>query len=179
LGILPGHVKPDTGAVGTLGAYMSASPDVVSTTVAGVYTPSVGFIASGFLPLEATVITLNGTPAATFNADALGFIVFRLTPGNAEGYVSVGAIGQTSGRMAAATAQISNTGPIVPGLAVAPHAVRPGDPLYLYAVDYRPLYTVTVARDDLPIAVGLANSGGRLLVTGTVPITLTAGSVSL
>jgi hypothetical protein len=163
LGVRPNRLTPDTGAVGTLGAYLSASPDVISTT-----TGVAGLVGSGFVPLESVDIYLNGTLAGSFNADAQGFVVFTSMNSSTEGYVTVRAQGQSSGRVGVTAFQIYNNAPAVPGLAAAPHAVHPGDPYYLYAVGYAPSATVAFARDTVVLTTTTASVNGRVLVTGTV-----------
>ena len=123
LGIRPTQqsLAPDGGSLGSSNAFMSVSADVAPVSTAR----ALGTVASSFTPAEPVDYYLNGVLAATFTADVNGRLGVFINSGSAEGFITVDARGQVSGKRAGGVAQLLVAAPTAPGLSVAPHAINP------------------------------------------------------
>jgi hypothetical protein len=116
----PASVFPDGGAVGLGGAFMSISPDVVSQSVAS----EVGVVSSSWTPSEVVVVSVNGGAPTNVTASASGRVGMYLNVGAGLGWITVEQRGLTSGRQTGGVIEVRDAAPPVPGLAIAPHAIK-------------------------------------------------------
>jgi len=155
---------PATGAIGTSNAYLSLSPDLipVSTTVA------VGIVGSGFTAAELVDIYANGALITTLTADGNGRVTLGLGTLAGTGDLTILATGRTSGKSAGSVGRLV-TGPTVPGLATAPHAVNPTSGTFLARITGFPANTsVTYARNGVAGGTLMTDANGQGLINLTV-----------
>jgi hypothetical protein len=155
---IPLSGNPDTGTVGSPGTWLSASPDVVSP--GGIFAT----MGSGFAPLETLTYYAYSTPIDTRLSDADGFtppVAFLVPPTSGSGYILLTVIGATSGRSASVGAYVQANAPQVPGLAVAPHAIRTGDPVHFFAVGYPASTAFNLALDSGAPTALMTDANGR------------------
>ncbi|MDQ2807397.1 MAG: S-layer homology domain-containing protein [Chloroflexota bacterium] len=139
-----GFGAPLGGAIGYDNAFLSISPDAARpSTVA-----AVGTIATGFKPYEIVIYTFSGQNTYYVQANADGAAFVGVNTGSSSGYAWIRAQGLTSGKVTGGVIQITPNAPPVPGLAVGPHAVRPGDRLYMYGVRYTAGTSLSIARNN-------------------------------
>ena len=67
---------------------------------------------------------VNGVLAATFVASADGTVAVGINTGAGFGYITFEEIGLTSGRDTGGVVQVAPTGPYLPGVTGAPHAIN-------------------------------------------------------
>src|SRR5438552_1830761 len=80
---------------------------------------------SADFPPAATInLSLNGGAPTGFAANADGRAFVRVTTGAGLGYITVEAIGQTSGKRSGSVVQVLDNAPYVPGVTAGPHAVN-------------------------------------------------------
>src|SRR4029079_15954961 len=128
-------------------------------------------LASSFAPSELVDYYINGAIAATFTADARGRLAVHLSTGTGPGYITIEAVGQTSGKRAGGVLYVSDTAPVVTGLNAAPHAVQASGSatINLYGLRYQPSEQVTIARNGVVLGTVTTNAGGRFNALVTVP----------
>ncbi len=158
---------PDSGALGNDTAYLSLSPDVIPLSTGQV----LAMVATGFRPLEVIAIYTGGQITGYVQANTDGAAWASFTRPSGLGFIWFRVQGLYSGKMAGGSVQVSNTAPSVPGLAVGPHSVRPGDSLYMYGVRYTAGISVTVARNTASLGPVPVDGLGR-----TAPIVITVGA---
>jgi hypothetical protein len=161
-GQAPPANSPDSGAMGISNAWMSVSPEVISTT-----TGVAGTLASGFTIGEPVGYYLNGVLAGTFTVGSSGVLRIAITAGSTEGYLTVEARGTTSGKRTGGVIEILNNAPQVPGVSVGPHAIASGSPFRIYAVGYPASSTVQVALDNGAATAYPTDANGRLALNFT------------
>jgi YVTN family beta-propeller protein len=162
--------RPATGVIGTSNAYMSISPDRIPASTAC----AAGVVASGFTPGETADFYFNGSPAFSQDADSFGFLDFCLPTGPSTGVLTIQATGRTSGKSAGSVAQVVS-GPTVPGLAFAPHAVNRNGTAVLTALatGFPPNTTVTFARnggDPTTVNTGANGAAGLVFIYLNQPV---------
>jgi hypothetical protein len=136
-------------AIGTGSAFMSISPSIVPPQTAA----TVAVAASGFAPGEDVLLQIDSEPVATYQADTNGRLALSLNSGPVADYVIVEAFGGSSGALAGGVYAVASTAPVVPGVAIAPHAIKPtGDTtLTMVGVRYQPNTNVTLYRNGVTI----------------------------
>ncbi|HEY7062881.1 MAG TPA: beta-propeller fold lactonase family protein [Chloroflexota bacterium] len=160
--------RPATGAIGTSNAYLSIGADHIPAST----TSSIGVAASGFTAGETVDVYLNGSLGFSPTADGSGRLSFTLSTGAGTGTLTILATGRTSGQSAGSAAQVVS-GPTVPGLAIAPHAINPNGSGALTAVltGFPASTAVTIARNGVAAGTINTDANGR----ASVNINLTAG----
>ena len=140
---------PDSGAVGVLGAYMSVSPDVISQSIASGF----GAVSANWTPGESVAVSLNGGAPTNYIASATGRLGQIFNVGAGEGYITIEARGLTSGRQTGGVVEVRDSGPVIPGLAIAPHAINPdgSSNINVLGTRYYANGSVTLARDGAAI----------------------------
>jgi hypothetical protein len=160
--------SPDNGTVGSPGTWFSMSPDVIRP---GGTFASMG---SGFAPLEILTYSVDGAPigGGPFVSDGDGFtppVALNVNAGSQSGYFVLTVTGGTSGKSASAVGYVQTNAPQVPALAVAPHAIRSGDPVHFFSIGYPANTAFNFALDGgTPMALmtdGNGRSTGALAVT--------------
>ncbi len=154
---------PTGGALGSGHAFMSISPDVVRpSTLAAVAT-----LATGFLPLEPVLYSLNGTTVLIVQASPTGVVAVTFNTSAATGPNYVKGQGLYSGRVAGGVFQVQTGALLAPGLAIAPHAIAPGgsQPLTLMGVGYPASTVITVSRNATAILTTTTNANGMFNAT--------------
>src|SRR5436190_13937120 len=114
-------ISPNGGAIGTQNAYLSLSPDVVSSTTSA----AIALIGSGYTPSEVVTVYFNGLFATNATAGAAnGRIALLINTGSGQGYLTVEGVGVSSGKRAGSVAQVLDAAAPVPGFGAGPHAVN-------------------------------------------------------
>src|SRR5207248_7758964 len=102
------------------GAYMSVSPDVVSQSVGS----ELGVVSSSWTPGELVAVTINGGAPTNLVASSTGRIGSYISISSGQGWITIEHRGLTSGRQTGGVAEVRDSAPPVPGLAIAPHAIK-------------------------------------------------------
>ncbi len=113
--------SPNGAAMGTGKAFMGVTTEVVNQNIA---TGAFGILSSGWTAGESVRLYFNGLLAATFAANADGVVAVNVGTGAGFGYLSIEEIGLTSGKDTGGVVQVAPTGPYLPGVAGAPHAIN-------------------------------------------------------
>src|SRR5205823_8194148 len=116
----PRFFDPKGASIGTQNAIVGTSPDVVSQTTASAFS----VLMANFTPAETINLSLNGGAPTGFAANADGRAFVRVTTGTGLGYITVEAIGQTSGKRSGSVVQVLDNPPYVPCVTAGPHAVN-------------------------------------------------------
>src|SRR5437867_8767666 len=129
--------SPEGAAMGTGKAFMGVTTEVVNQNIA---TGAFGILSSGWTAGESVRIYFNGVLANTFAANADGVVAINVGTGAGFGYLTIEEIGLTSGKDTGGVVQVAPTGPYLPGVAGAPHAINTtaSGHFYLYGFGYPP-----------------------------------------
>jgi len=159
--------SPEGAAMGTGKAFLGITHEVVNQSTTNAF----GTLATGFTPGESVQFYLNGVLAATFAAGADGQLAVGINTGAGFGYITIEEIGLTSGKDTGGVVQVAPTGPYLPGVTGAPHAINTtaSAHFYLYGWGYPPniasgipLYRNGVFQGNLS-----TNAAGRFFVAVT------------
>jgi hypothetical protein len=156
-GTPPRSYRPDGGAVGIGGAFMSVSPEVVSQTIPAGF----GAASANWMPNEMVAVSLNGGAPSNFMASSTGRLGQIFNVGAGLGYITIEARGLTSGRQTGGVVEVRDAAPPVPGLAIAPHAINPNGSsnINVLGTRYAP-GNVTLARNGTVINTLTAGASG-------------------
>src|SRR6266853_4487076 len=113
--------SPEGAAMGTGKAFMGVTTDVVNQNIA---TGAFGILSSGWIPAESVQLYFNGVLAGTFAANADGVVAINVGTGAGFGILTIEEKGLTSGKDTGGVVQVAPTGPYLPGVAGAPHAIN-------------------------------------------------------
>src|SRR5438552_6507199 len=113
--------SPEGAAMGTGKAFMGVTTEVVNQSIA---TGAFGILSSGWIPAESVQVYFNGALVGTFAANADGVVAVNVGTGAGFGYIAIEEIGLTSGKDTGGVVQVAPTGPYLPGVAGAPHAIN-------------------------------------------------------
>lgn len=162
-------VSRDTNGA-TQNAFMSVAPSVVPPSTDSV----VGIVASSFTPGESVKYFVVGSLAATLTADSNGRIGVSVNTSAGEGYVTVEAVGQSSGKRTGGVFAVSALAASAPGAAIAPHAINPtgSSTVNMMGTGYPPTTEVTIYRNGVALSTVTTSSKGRFYVG--VPVAKTA-----
>jgi Domain of unknown function (DUF4214) len=154
----------DSNAVGK-GAFFGTTHQVVNQNTVSAF----GTLGSGFTPAESVQFFLNGVVAGTFVADANGRLAVGITTGAGFGFITLEEVGTTSGKRAGGIVQVASTGPYLPGVTTAPHAVNTsaGGTFLYYGFGYPASTNVPIFRNTVSLGTALTNAAGRFFVTIT------------
>ena len=159
--------SPEGAAMGTGKAFLGITHEVVNQSTTGAF----GTLSSGWTPAESVQIYLNGALAATFAASADGTVAVGINTGAGFGYITIEEIGLTSGKDTGGVVQVAPTGPYLPGVTGAPHAINTAASahFYLYGWGYPPSITagIPLYRNGVFLANVSTNASGRFFVTYT------------
>src|SRR5437762_2654307 len=146
-------------------AFLSITHEVVNQNTPAAF----GTLNSGWSPMESVQFYINGVLAATFAANADGVLAIGISTGEGFGYVTIDQKGLTSGKETGGVVQVAPTGPYLPGVTGAPHAINTAASghFYLYGWGY-PLSTsttVTLYRNGIFQGFVATNASGRFFAT--------------
>ena len=111
----------DGAAIGTGKAFLGITHEIVNQNV----TDAFGILSSGWTLGESVQVYLNGSLALTATASATtGTVAVGVNTSAGFGYITVEQIGLTSGKETGGVLQVAQTGPYLPGVTGAPHAVN-------------------------------------------------------
>ena len=114
---------------------------------------------------------INGVFRTNFTASADGTVAVGINTGTGFGYITIEEIGLTSGKDTGGVVQVAPTGPYLPGVTGAPHAINTaaGAHFYLYGWGYPPNITtgIPIYRNGVFVANVSTNASGRFFVTVT------------
>src|SRR6202051_1642196 len=152
--------------MGTGKAFMGITHEVVNHSTSNAF----GTLSSGWTPGEMVQVYLNGvlqSPTLTAGADGVFALGFSTGPGF--GYLTIEEIGLTSGKDTGGVVQVANTGPYLPGVTGAPHAINTtaSAHFYLYGFQYPITTAVPLYRNGASIGTFVTNSSGRFFITYT------------
>src|SRR5205807_909934 len=121
---------------------------------------------SGWIPGESVQIYFNGGLVATLPANADGILSFGITTGAGFGFVTIENIGLTSGKDTGGVVQVAPTGPYLPGVTGAPHAVNAtvSGKFYLAGAGYPASTTVTIYRNAVSLGTITSGTSGAFVV---------------
>ena len=141
---------------------MSVSPDVICPT-----TGVVGTVSSGWTGGETVAYFINGVLQNNFPADANGVLGVSFNSFVTDGTYLIQQVGQTSGRIAGGTFWVRTGATVVPGVAVAPHAVRRNgaDLLYMLGTGYAASTNVTIRRNGVSLGTVMSTAAGTYYIT--------------
>ncbi len=111
---------PGGAAMSTGKAFLGMTHEVVNQNT----TAAFGTLSSGWSPMESVQFYINGVLAATFAANADGVFAVGISTGAGFGYVTIDQKGLTSGKETGGVVQVAPTGPYLPGVTGAPHAIN-------------------------------------------------------
>src|SRR5256714_974070 len=159
--------SPEGAAMGTGKAFLGITHEVVNQVTTGAF----GTLSSGWIPAESVQFYLNGVLAGTFAASADGTVAVGINTGTGFGYITIEEIGLTSGRDTGGVVQVAPTGPYLPGVTGAPHAINTtaSAHFYLYGWGYPPNIAsgIPLYRNGVFLANVSTNASGRFFVTYT------------
>src|SRR5438874_1759088 len=158
---------PGGAAMSTGKAFLGMTHEVVNQNT----TAAFGTLSSGWSPMESVQFYVNGVLAATFAANADGVFAVGISTGAGFGYVTIDHKGLTSGKETGGVVQVAPTGPYLPGVTGAPHAINTtaSGHFYLYGWGYPPSTstTVTLYRNGIFQGFVATNASGRFFATFT------------
>ncbi len=153
--------------MGTGKAFLGITHEVVNQSTTGAF----GTLSSGWIPAESVQFYANGSLLGTFAASADGTVAVGLNTGTGFGYIAIEEIGLTSGKDTGGVVQVAPTGPYLPGVTGAPHAINTtaSGHFYLYGWGYPPNITsgIPLYRNGVFLANVSTNASGRFFVTFT------------
>src|SRR6266487_737980 len=152
--------------MGTGKAFMGITHEVVNQST----TNGFGTLSSGWIPAESVQFYANGSLLGTFAANADGVLSVGITTGTGFGYITIEEKGLTSGKDTGGVVQVAPTGPYLPGVTGAPHAINTtaSAHFYLYGFGYPPSSTtVPLYRNGVFVANVSTNAAGRFNVIVT------------
>src|SRR5437667_286952 len=156
---------PEGAAMGTGKAFLGITHKVVNQNTSNAF----GTLSSGWAPTESVHYYINGVLTATFAASADGVLAVGISTGAGFGYVTIDQKGLTSGKETGGVVQVAPTGPYLPGVTGAPHAINTtaSGHFYLYGWGYPPSTntTVTLYRNGISLGLVTTNDAGRFFVT--------------
>ncbi|MGH7984034.1 MAG: hypothetical protein ACREFF_12925, partial [Candidatus Udaeobacter sp.] len=158
---------PGGAAMSTGKAFLGMTHEVVNQNT----TAAFGILSSGWGPMESVQFYVNGVLAATFSANVDGVVAVGISTGAGVGYVTINQKGLTSGKETGGVVQVAPTGPYLPGVTGAPHAINTtaSGHFYLYGWGYPPSTTTTVTlyRNGVFQGFVATNDSGRFFATFT------------
>ena len=163
-----GAASPDGAAMGTGKAFLGITHEIVNQST----TNALGTLSSGWTLGESVQFYLNGTLAGTFAASATtGTVAVGLSTGAGFGYITVDQIGLTSGKETGGVIQVAPTGPYLPGVTGAPHAINTSAAgsvlLYGWGYPVSTTTTVTLYRNGVSLGFVTTSASGRFFVSVT------------
>ena len=167
----PGGSSPEGAAMGTGKAFMGVTHDVVNANTDDAF----GALSSGWTAGETVQVYLDGVLAATpvANPDGIVAVTVNTGAGGVFGYFTIEEIGLTSGKDTGGVVQTAPTGPYLPGVTGAPHAINTTAEghFYLLGFGYPPNTTTTVSlyRNGVFQAFVPTNAQGIFLLS-VVPV---------
>src|SRR6476659_8231816 len=140
---LSGNGSPEGAAMGTGKAFLGITHEVVNQSIA---TGAFGALSSGWTAGETVQLYVNGVFQTNFAANADGVVAINFGTGAGFGYLTIEEIGLTSGKDTGGVVQVAPTGPYLPGVAGAPHAINTtaSAHFYLYGWGYPPSITAGI-----------------------------------
>jgi hypothetical protein len=158
--------RPEGAAMGTGNALMGITHEVVNHSTANAF----GVLSSGWTAGESVQVYVNGVLTLTLPASTPdGAFALGINTGAGFGYLTIEEIGLTSGKDTGGVVQVANTGPYLPGVTGAPHAINTtaGAHFFLYGWQYPVLATVPLYRNGVFIGNVQTNGQGRFFITYT------------
>ena len=157
-----GAPSSDGAAIGTGKAFLGITHEIVNQNTTNAF----GVLSSGWTPGESVEIYLNGSLALTATASTSGAVAGGVNTNMGFGYITVDEIGLTSGKETGGVVQVAPTGPYLPGVTGAPHAVNTtvAPTLLLYGWGYPVSSPVTLYRDGVSLGTTTTNAAGRYFV---------------
>ncbi len=156
---------PEGAAMGTGNAFLGITHEVVNQNTSNAF----GTLSSGWAPTETVQIYFNGSLLTTGTANVDGVLAVGISTGAGFGYVTIEEKGLTSGKETGGVVQVAPTGPYLPGVTGAPHAINTTawGHFYLYGWGYPPSTstTVTLYRNGVSLGFVTTNADGRFFVT--------------
>ena len=152
--------------MGTGKAFMGITHEVVPPNTDNAF----GALSSGWIPGETVQLYIDGVLAGTraANEDGIVAVGFNSGSGTGFGYITIEEIGLTSGKDTGGVVQTALTGPYLPGVTGAPHAINTtaGGHFYLLGFGYPPNTTTTVSlyRNGVFQAFVPTNAGGNFVL---------------
>src|SRR5438128_5298523 len=158
--------SPEGAAMGTGKAFMGITHEVVNHSTSNAF----GILSSGWTAGESVQTYVNGVLTSTLTANADGVFSLGMSTGTGFGYLTIENIGLTSGKDTGGVVQVAATGPYLPGVTGAPHAINTtaSAHFYLYAWQYPASTAVPPFRTGVLLQVPVVTNGqGRFFVTYT------------
>ena len=157
--------SPEGAAMGTGKAFLGITHEVVNQSTTNAF----GTLSSGWTAGESVQFYLNGVLAATFAASADGTVAVGINTGAGFGYITIEEIGLTSGKDTGGVVQVAPTGPYLPGVTGAPHAINTtaSAHFYLYGWGYPVSSTLNLYRNGVLQGTVTTNTAGRFFITFT------------
>src|SRR6266516_5234022 len=153
---------PNGAAMGTGKAFMGITHEVVNQSTTNAF----GTLSSGWIAAESVQFYANGSLLGTFAANADGVLSVGITTGTGFGYITIEEKGLTSGKDTGGVVQVAPTGPYLPGVAGAPHAINTtlSGKFYLSGRGYPASTTVTLYRNGVSFGTVITSTSGSFFV---------------
>src|SRR5437899_1451064 len=152
--------------MGTGTAFMGITHEVVNQNTSNAF----GILSSGWTAGESVQTYVNGVLTSTLTANADGVFSLGMSTPAGFGYLTIENIGLTSGKDTGGVVQVAATGPYLPGVTGAPHAINTtaSAHFYLYGWQYPASTAVPLFRNGVLLQVPVVTNGqGRFFVTYT------------
>src|SRR5438105_1936702 len=157
--------SPEGAAMGTGKAFMGISHEVVNQNT----TAAFGTLSSGWIPGESVQLNVDGVPSGTFAASGDGTVALVTTTGAGFGYHTLEEIGLTSGKDTGGVVQVASTGPYLPGVTGAPHAINTtaSGHFYILATHYPANTSLNIYRNGTFLGALTSSPSGFVFFTFT------------
>lgn len=157
---------PSGALVGFGNATLSVSPEVCNQSTKRAFVA----VGANFIPGETVHFSLNGGAASALLADTEGRFGVSIDTPAGFGFIAIDVVGVTSGRHAGGVVQVASTGPYLPGLAVAPHAIKPtgSSTIHLMGRGFAPATSVTLRRNGMSLGTTTTTADGGFFAAMTV-----------
>src|SRR5213592_5049969 len=142
-------------------AFLGITHEVVNQNTSNAF----GTLSSGWAPTESVQYYINGVLTAIFAANVDGVLAVGISTGAGFGYVTIDQKGLTSGKETGGVVQVAPTGPYLPGVTGAPHAINTtaSGTFLLSGAGYPVSTTVTLYRNAVSIGTTTTGTTGRFL----------------
>src|SRR5439155_21926847 len=156
--------SPEGAAMGTGKAFFGVTHEVINGTTTSLF----GTLSTGWTPGESVQLYFGGVLLTTAIAGADGQVAIGISTSGI-GYITLEEIGLTSGKDTGGVVQATTTGPFLPGVTGAPHAINTtaSGHFYLYGWQYPVSTVVPLYRNGVLIANVSTNASGRFFVVFT------------
>ena len=158
--------SPEGAAMGTGKAFLGITHEVVNQSTPNAF----GTLSSGWIAGEMVQFYVNGVLSGTFASSSPdGILAVGISTGAGFGYITIEEKGLTSGKDTGGVVQVANTGPYLPGVTGAPHAINTtaSAHFYLYGWEYPVSTSVPLFRNGVFLGNVTTSAAGRFFVAVT------------